>query len=164
MEEISKEHLSLAGEYAVASELCRRGYYAQLTLGNRKKTDILVDCGTRMIRIQVKAKQCERWPRITGVSKRDDDMVLVLVDYENKERGERPVFYVLTSADWEYFIKHDLADDVSTGRFRVDDDNIPIYVNKKGKDAWLGIALYPSNVSLHKERWDRVDTMLKRGS
>jgi hypothetical protein len=34
----SKELVGLAGEYAVASELCRRGYYSQLTLGNHKKT------------------------------------------------------------------------------------------------------------------------------
>ena len=33
----------MAGEYAVASELCRRGHYAQLTLGHHKKTDLLVE-------------------------------------------------------------------------------------------------------------------------
>jgi hypothetical protein len=40
---LSKESVGLAGEYAVASELCRRGHYAQLTLGSHKKTDILVE-------------------------------------------------------------------------------------------------------------------------
>ena len=44
--EIPKDKLSLAGEYAVASELCRRGIYAQLTLGTRKRTDLLVDTET----------------------------------------------------------------------------------------------------------------------
>jgi len=34
---ISKDILGLAGEFAVASELCRRGIYAQLTLGTRKR-------------------------------------------------------------------------------------------------------------------------------
>jgi hypothetical protein len=33
---IAKDTLGLAGEFAAASELCRRGIYAQLTLGNRK--------------------------------------------------------------------------------------------------------------------------------
>ena len=40
---LEKETLGLAAEFAVASELCRRGIYAQLTLGNRKRTDLLVD-------------------------------------------------------------------------------------------------------------------------
>ena len=57
MNKIDKHNLSLAGEYAVASELCRRGIYAQLTLGTRKKTDILADTGTTMFKIEVKAKQ-----------------------------------------------------------------------------------------------------------
>ncbi len=36
--------MGLTGEYAVASELCKRGYYAQLTLGNHyKKTDLIVE-------------------------------------------------------------------------------------------------------------------------
>jgi len=33
----------LCKEYAVASELCKRGFYAQLTLGNHKKTDLVVE-------------------------------------------------------------------------------------------------------------------------
>jgi hypothetical protein len=39
---IPKNVLSLAAEFAVASELCRRGIYVQLTLGNLKRTDLLV--------------------------------------------------------------------------------------------------------------------------
>lgn len=47
---LSKELLGLAGEYAVASELCKRGMYAQLTLGSHKHTDILIqDCTEPMI-------------------------------------------------------------------------------------------------------------------
>ena len=37
MDTSNKETIGLAGEYAVAFELCRRGFYAQLTLGNHKK-------------------------------------------------------------------------------------------------------------------------------
>ena len=32
---IDREEISLAGEFAVASELCKRGIYAQLTFGNK---------------------------------------------------------------------------------------------------------------------------------
>lgn len=53
---IPKEILDLAGEFAVASELCKRGIYAQLTLGIRKRTDLLVETDASMLRIQIKSK------------------------------------------------------------------------------------------------------------
>lgn len=59
---ISKDILGLAAEFAVASELCRRNIYAQLTLGFRKRTDILVETERGMSRIQVKGKQGKEWP------------------------------------------------------------------------------------------------------
>jgi hypothetical protein len=66
--EIAKETLGLAGEFAVASELCKRGIYAQLTLGNRKSTDLLVDVEDGgMVRVQVKSKQGNEWPACKGV-------------------------------------------------------------------------------------------------
>jgi hypothetical protein len=39
---ISRNTLGLAAEFAVASELCRRNVYAQLTLGHQKRTDLLI--------------------------------------------------------------------------------------------------------------------------
>jgi len=59
---IPKDTLGLAAEFAVASELCRRNIYAQLTLGLRKRTDILVETERGMLRIQVKGKQGREWP------------------------------------------------------------------------------------------------------
>ena len=57
--QLTKETIGLAAEYAVASELCRRGIYAQLTLGNHKRTDLLVvnEESGKMLRVQVKAKR-----------------------------------------------------------------------------------------------------------
>ncbi|MDD2276940.1 MAG: hypothetical protein PHP56_10455 [Smithellaceae bacterium] len=42
---LSKETLGLAGEYAVACELCKRDIYAQLTLGNRKEMEQVTGAG-----------------------------------------------------------------------------------------------------------------------
>ena len=84
MLKLPKEVLSLAGEYAVASELCRRGLYSQLTLGNHKRTDILVETEFRMFRIQVKAKQIGEWPSVSGLYRQDD--FLILVDFVGKTR------------------------------------------------------------------------------
>ena len=59
--------LGLAAEFAVASELCRRNVYAQLTLGMRRRVDILVETESGMLRIQVKAKQRRVWPSCIGM-------------------------------------------------------------------------------------------------
>lgn len=48
---MDKDILGLSVEYAVASELCRRELYAQLTLGPRKRTDILLETDESMLRI-----------------------------------------------------------------------------------------------------------------
>ena len=80
---IERQNLNLAAEFAAASELCRRNIYAQLTLGLRKRTDLLVDKPERMIRIQVKGKQVTTWPNCRGVYGSD---ILVLVDYHKKKQ------------------------------------------------------------------------------
>lgn len=45
-----------ASQFFVAGELCRRGYYAVVTLGNAANTDILCSnvAGTKFVHIQVK--------------------------------------------------------------------------------------------------------------
>lgn len=45
-----------AGQFFVAGKLCRRGFYAVVTLGNAANTDILCSnvAGTKFVHIQVK--------------------------------------------------------------------------------------------------------------
>src|SRR5258708_14134637 len=90
---LSREFLGLAGEYAVASELCRHKVYAQLTLGHHKQTDILVETDNHMLRISVKAKQGKMWPSVDGLHRSDD--FLILVDFARKPTTVRPDFYIL---------------------------------------------------------------------
>jgi len=54
---IPKELLSLAGEYRVASELCKLGIFSTITPGNRKQTDLYAinDTAGQFVRIEVKA-------------------------------------------------------------------------------------------------------------
>lgn len=42
MEKLNSNNVSLAGEFAVLSQLALRGYLANMTLGNTKGVDILV--------------------------------------------------------------------------------------------------------------------------
>jgi len=81
-------NLGLAGEYAVASELCRRVVYAQITLGKHKRADLLAETERAMVRIQAKAKQGREWPGCRGILvKREYESQIsagqLLVDDEN---------------------------------------------------------------------------------
>lgn len=121
---ISKDILGLAAEFAVASELCRRNIYAQLTLGFRKRTDILVETEKAMLRIQVKGKQGREWPGCKGIYGRD--IILVFVDFEKKKENERPDFYILTVKDWKELLNKELIQTgkVKSGEVTIDDKKI----------------------------------------
>ncbi len=97
--------VSLAAEYAVASELCRRGIYAQLTLGRQKKTDILVfsEAG-EVARLEVKAKRGHDWPNCKGIY--GPRVFLMFVDYQHREPGWQADFFVVSVKDWR---KADMA-------------------------------------------------------
>jgi hypothetical protein len=104
MSRLSKELLGLAGEYAAASELCRRGMYAQLTLGHHKRTDLLVEFEFGFVRIQVKAKQGREWPAISGIY--TDDDFIILVDFSGADCVQ-PDFYILNLSDWKSLLEQE---------------------------------------------------------
>ena len=56
MDKISKNSVSLAGEFAVLSQLTLRGYDANMTLGHTKGVDILVSnpSNNKMYKVEVK--------------------------------------------------------------------------------------------------------------
>jgi len=151
---IAKDILGLAAEFAVASELCRRNIYAQLTLGLRKRTDILVETERGMLRIQVKGKQGREWPGCKGIYGKD--IVLIFVDFENKKENERPDFYILTVKDWEALLEKEL---ISTGKVERNDvtinKNMPIW-----KDGYQGMGITPQMIKEYKERWDKIENIV----
>ncbi|MDD5288826.1 MAG: hypothetical protein PHY28_06945 [Dehalococcoidales bacterium] len=154
--ELQKEYLALAGEYTVASELCRRGIYAQLTLANRKRTDLLVQIGTgRMLNIQVKTKQKKYWVLVKGII--GEDIVIVFVDYQNKQLGEMPDYYILNSKDWRRYVKYGwLKERVQKGFWRIDESNCPIRIGKDGVEKWKGVDIEPDELVEYKDKWDKI--------
>ncbi len=148
--DIPKHTLGLAGEYAVATELCRRGVYAQLTLGNWKRTDLLVESHRRLLRVQVKAKQGRDWPGIRGIH--GDDIVLVFVDYQHKSLMDRPDFYILNADDWKRAVKKEMIDAglVQRGEVSLDDEYVPTW-----KNGFVGWSVPASNLIPFKEAWER---------
>lgn len=154
MERLSKEMLGLAGEYAVASELCRRGLYSQLTLGNHKRTDILVETDTRMVRVSVKAKQSKEWPSISGPV-RDDDF-LVFVDFANKTAHEKLDFYILGKDDWSRVVEQEIRNQRGKGKeLKVDGRTVT------HPDGWKGINIKIEHVAVYKDRWDTIVSAVK---
>jgi hypothetical protein len=151
--EVPKETLSLAGEFAVASELCRRGIYAQLTLGNRKSTDLLLDVADGgMLRVQVKSKRGNEWPACK-VFAREKAEVLVLVDFHKKADNERPGFYILNGDDWKNVI--DATDFIRKGWGRMREDGIFEYT-----DGFKGLNVNLKMVQTYAEQWDKIGGML----
>ena len=63
-----KSMVGLAAELAVASELCRRDVYAQLTFGHQKRTDLLIFSeDDELLRVEVKGKKGGEWPNCRGI-------------------------------------------------------------------------------------------------
>jgi hypothetical protein len=146
----SKELVGLAGEYAVGSELCKRGMYSQLTLGNHKKTDLLVETEDSLFRVSVKAKTGNQWPKVSGIWAEGD--IIVFVDYKGKNLDERPDFYVLNVKNWKKVVsairkkKNDGA--------KIDKENTlywePWEGNSKG---WRGCSINVKDIEKYKECW-----------
>ena len=150
---LDKNTLGLAAEFAVASELCRRNIYAQLTLGTRKRTDLLVETGRAMLRIQVKGKQGIEWPACKGI--KGKEMILVFVDFHNKKETERPDFYILMEQDWKRFVKNTIKPMMWPG-----DQIIEGYI-PKWKDGYIGTGIKPHMIREHLEKWDKIKRKLK---
>ena len=146
MAKLGKDVLGLAAEYAVASELCRRDRYAQLTLGNYKRADLLVDSSADTYRVQVKAKQGRSWPGVQGISRESD--FLVLVDYYGKSLCEMPDYYVLAFSDWRRIVR---AEARRVPSLQIDDNFRVRYV-----DGWKGINLKPDGVQRFKSAWQKI--------
>lgn len=147
MTTIPTELLSLAGEYAVASHLCRLGHYAQLTFGNRKRTDIMVDAPDgRLFRIEVKTKQGSEWLRVQPPNEGD---LAILVDLQRKAQDDTPDFYILTRSDWK--------DLISEHRIRYPKMLVAEDYSVTWPDGWKGVNLKAEWVQLYRDSWGKMD-------
>ncbi len=139
----SKELIGLAGEYAVAFELCRRGFYAQLTLGNHKKTDILVESQKQLFRVSVKSKTGREWPKVTGISEKGD--ILVFVDFQNKQSNELPDFYILDVPKWKKLVKTIV--ETRNNNAQINEENTVYWGD------WKGCSIKLSDIKKYKDCW-----------
>jgi len=160
---ISSNTLGLAAEFAVASELCRRDIYAQLTLGHLKRTDLLIlnEETSRMLRVEVKSKQGKDWPNCKGIY--GDNAVLVFVDFAGKGEFDRPDFYILTVEDWIEYANKEIANHPKK-RIKLDERNVPIWldqINRSGQ-PYKGMGVTADKIQQHREKWGKVIQMVGR--
>ena len=158
--EVIRGTLGIAAEYAVASELCRRGTYAQLTLGHQKKTDLLVFFETGdLARIEVKAKQGREWPNCRGIA--GANTFIVFVDYEHREPGQRPDFFILNAKDWRRVLEKRVAEIKAKNpkkKITISDDNVSIFEDEIGRDGkpYRGMSIRPSDIANFREQWGKI--------
>jgi len=158
---VNRSILAVAGEFAVAAELCRRDIYAQLTLGHQKRTDLLVfsEAQHAYYRIEVKTKQARDWPQCRGIWAQDS--FLVFVDFAGKKDTERPDFYILTAQEWRAFVKaakKDYKAKHPDRRVEITKENVivlPDEVNKYGQ-PYRGCGVRPENIQGHREAWHKI--------
>jgi len=150
---IEKETIGLAGEYAVASELCKRGFYAQLTLGHHKKTDLLVEGRqNKLFHVSVKSKQGYEWPNVRGIWEKGD--LIVLVDFKDKKLNDRPDYYVLTVDDWKKVAKK-LKIKKGQGA-KIDATNTLYWPPWKGyPKGWRGCPISVTDVKEYQGCWPK---------
>jgi hypothetical protein len=157
---IEKSNLGIAGEFAVASELCRRNIYAQLTLGNQKRVDLLTMSRDRkLLAIEVKAKQTRTWANIKGLSA--PDAFLVFVDFADRSAEKRPDFFVLSSGDWHSLvtghIERYLQKHPHSSAY-VDVDGCPVYPEEltAQNKPYRGCTVRLTQVESHREAWSKI--------
>lgn len=149
MQNISKENIGLVGEYLVAAELCKRGIYAQLTLGNHKKTDLLIETDDGVGCVSVKSKRCSTWPRVKGIWKECD--LIVFVDFKGKSIDDKPDFYILNINQWKQLMKK--IQKQKEGSMINKSTNTIYWENEEGDITWEGCQISVSQVREHKNKW-----------
>jgi len=150
---IPKPILGLAGEYAVASEICRRGYYAQITFGMWKNVDVIAvnPKNEKVVLVEVKSKQDREWPKVIGF--KGANMIQILVDYMGKDPLERPDFYIIDEVFWDKLIKK-IGDRLKNLRVK-GNRIIPVW-----PDGFEGVPLKLEDVHEYSERWDILENKL----
>lgn len=166
MRKLDKYSISLSGEYAVASELCRRGIYANLTLGNLKRTDLLAfaDEG-KVVRIEVKSKQGREWASVKGIP--EGNNFLVFVDFNNTTDTERPDFYVLSPSDWRKCMHRKRRERAKKGLtpIEISTNNAPIFpkeIQKNGKPR-VGMTVPLAYIEKEKDQWEKLIKCVSSG-
>ena len=162
---IDRSLLGLAGEFAVAAELCRRNIYAQPTFGTQKRVDLLAfGHDGSLLRLEVKAKQGSVGPHCRGIF--GSNIVLVFVDFAGRLVSVRPDFYVLSASEWRTVVENERVrylDKHPDRRAEITIENVlvlPDELNGQGR-AYEGVGVHAADVSTHRDAWHKIEHALE---
>jgi protease II len=108
---LSEYHSQWAGQFYVAAELTRLGYSVAFTLGNAKRTDLMVTSPKdKSFRVEVKTQQTKNFWIIRRHDVEENQYyVLVYI-----HKSDPPVFYILTGAEIQR-LREEYADKMKGG-------------------------------------------------
>ena len=152
MAQIDKQILGIAAEYAVAAELGRRNIYAQLTLGNQKKVDLLLfgNQYRNMLKVEVKGKNSKSWANLKGLI--DKTTFFVFVDYFNKKEDELLDFYIVSLDDWNKLVDEIYGKGIKKGVLKLDEYGTPTWPEQ----PYTGAEFTPEQLAKHKNKWEKI--------
>lgn len=148
----------------MAAGLGKRNIYAQLTLGNQKRADLLIfsEENDKLLKIEVKCKQGNEWPNCKGIYQKDS--FIVFVDFKDIEKTQRPDFYILSEMDWGKLIRvkeNGYKEKHPTMRTEIKDNVLILWdeMNSQGK-PYMGYGIKSKDIEQFKERWDKISCEL----
>lgn len=146
---LETELVGLAGEYFVAAQLCQRGLYAQLTLGNHKSVDILVESPRGAIyRVSVKTKTGAQWMKVRGIHARNE--LMVFVDLAN--HVQNPPVYVLSTREWR-MVARGMARRKEDARFDSKTNTVFWPPSKGYPKGWHGCSVSVRDIQRFRGNW-----------
>ena len=151
-----------ASQFFVAGELCRRGHFAVVTLGNTPNTDVLCSnrAGTKFVHVQVKTFVPGNRTCSVGLKAErnfGENFFWVLAGIPHAGSMDDFTYFIIPSADISHHVSasHKLWLDTPGMKGQAHKDNtvrtvhLPPYSNKAG---W--------SIEHYRNRWDLIDTKL----
>jgi len=136
------QNTNLASEYYVLSCLYRIGANANLTLGNKKSVDIVVDKNDSLLTIDVKGLKDSSCFPIDNWTKKDKNHFIAFVSYNRKitDTNYPPDIYIVPANELE--LTHTELDGKSV-----------IYINPKGNRKVVELSRLRKLGGKYKDNW-----------
>jgi hypothetical protein len=150
--ETNKLLLGNTGKFSTASELCRRNF--KINIGKNNRIEILLGKGKKPLKIVTASKQISEWANCNGI--KNQDSILIFVDYEGKKELDRPDFYILTNDDWSSIVKN-YQKNHPEKKTKIENGTI-IFLNEYkiiGKPH-KGMVLETKDLEKFKEMWSKI--------
>jgi len=137
-----KQNTNLASEYYVLSCLYRIGANANLTLGNKKSVDIIVDKNDSLLTIDVKGLKDNSCFPIDNWTKKDKNHFITFVSYNRKisDTNSPPDIFIVPANELE--LPHSELDGKSV-----------IYINPKGNRKVVQLSRLKKLSEKYKDNW-----------